>query len=266
MNDITLLHGDCLDHMRGLESESIDLTVTSPPYDDLRTYNGFSFDFENIAKELYRITKNGGVVVWVVGDATKDFCESLTSFRQAIYFVEECGFNLLDTMIYQKRCYAPAYPGMMRYAQNFEYMFVLAKGKPKTFNPQKIMKSGKQASRTKTVSFRQKNGELKPKRIDYDQSKPKDMTNVWKLNAGYMKSSKDPIAFEHPAIFPEELARLHILTWSNVGDVIFDPFLGSGTTAKMAIENHRKFIGCELSAEYIEIAKKRLQTVQMSLF
>ena len=140
-----------------LDDNSVDLTVTSPPYDNLRTYNGFSWDFEGIAKELYRITKDGGLIVWVVGDNTTNFCESLSSFKQALYFVEDCGFNLLDTMIYYKQNYAPAYPNLKRYANQFEYMFIFSKGKPKTFNP---IQKPKVRNKEEKVAFRQQDGSL----------------------------------------------------------------------------------------------------------
>jgi len=151
----TIIQGDCIDIMKTIPDNNIDLTVTSPPYDNLRDYNGYTFDFEGIAKELFRVTKDGGVVVWVVADQTSKFCESLSSFKQAIYFVEECGFNLLDTMIYHKSNYAPAYPTLRRYANTFEYMFVFSKGKPSTFNPiqqEKVLKNYK----NKKSYFRQK--------------------------------------------------------------------------------------------------------------
>lgn len=120
---------DCLQGLKLLEDNSIDLTVTSPPYDDLRNYKGYSFDFENIAKELYRVTKTGGILVWIVGDATSKGSESGTSFRQALYF-KECGFNLHDTMIYEKNSSSfPAARTSKRYTQIFEYMFVFCKGK-----------------------------------------------------------------------------------------------------------------------------------------
>lgn len=102
-NYITL--GDCVELMKEIPDDFIDLTVTSPPYDNLRDYNNemtWNFEkFKEVAKELFRITKPGGVVVWVVGDATIKGSETGTSFRQALFF-KDCGFNLHDTMIYKK--------------------------------------------------------------------------------------------------------------------------------------------------------------------
>lgn len=238
------------------EGKQVDLTVTSPPYDDLRSYNGtleWNFDiFKKVAQRLYDITKDGGVVVWVVGDTTKNFNESGNSFRQALYF-KEIGFNLLDTMIYLKENYTPAYPTMRRYANQFEYMFILSKGKPNTFNIKKIPKKAKRQGKRK---FRKKDGVQIEKIINNDYG-TKSATNVWNYSTGG-SCTKDKIAFEHPAIFPEKLAEDHILSWSNEGDIVLDCFMGSNTTGKMALKNNRKYIGIEKVEEYFDISKKRI--------
>ncbi len=226
----------------------VDLTVTSPPYDGLRTYNGYSFPFEDIAKELYRITKQGGIVVWVVGDATVNGSETGTSFKQALYFKEQ-GFNLHDTMIWYK---PNAMPNVdkSRYCQSFEYMFVFSKGKPKTTNLRMIptKNAGKTIKRktlqTQNCNKADREDKTKDTRIDF---------NVYTLNVGGKKEA------EHPALFPEQLANDHILSWSNENDLIYDPFMGSGTTAKMAMINKRNYIGSEISKEYCEIAEQRLK-------
>lgn len=239
---------DCLETMARLEDGSIDLTVTSPPYDNLRLYNGYSFDFEAVARELYRITKNGGVVVWVVGDATIDGSETGTSFRQALFF-KEIGFNLHDTMIYQKHNFSN--PSTNRYHQIFEFMFVLSKGKPKTFNALKDrpnVEAGKIGSWGKNTS-RQVDGTMveRKRKVNTEFGM---RYNIWRI-----KTEMKPL---HPAPFPEELARDHVLSWSNPGDIVYDPFMGSGTTAKVAIETDRKYLGSEISSEYWEIAQKRI--------
>jgi site-specific DNA-methyltransferase (adenine-specific) len=247
---INKIHNEnCLDTMAKMEDNYVDLTVTSPPYDNLRTYNGYSFDFENIAKELYRVTKKGGVVVWVVGDATIKGSETGTSFRQALFF-KECGFNLHDTMIY-KRQNRPLTHN--RYEQQFEYMFVLSKGKPKTFNP--FMKETKIKGKV-TMTVRNKDGtEIRKNKKRRDKC---IIGNVWDIKAGNNASTTDRFAFEHPAIFPEKLANDHILSWSNENDIVYDPFMGSGTVAKMAILNNRNWIGSEISKDYCDIANKRI--------
>jgi site-specific DNA-methyltransferase (adenine-specific) len=245
---------DCLEGMRQMEAESVDLTVTSPPYDNLRTYNGYCFDFENIAKELYRVTKQGGVAVWVVGDATIDGSKTCTSFRQAIFF-HEIGFNLHDTMIY-----ASDKPPLThnRYEQQFEYMFILSKGAPKTFNPIKVPSLNAGVD-TGARTFRESDNTLRPThRRDVVQDY-KIKGNIWKYATGNMSSTKDRIAHEHPAIFPELLVRDHINSWSNEGDIVLDTFMGSGTTAKVARALNRHYIGFEISKEYCDLANKRLQ-------
>jgi len=241
---------NCLDTMKLMDDNFIDLTVTSPPYDNLRDYKGYSFDFESIAKELYRTTKEGGVVVWVVGDATVKGSETGTSFKQALFF-KECGFNLHDTMIWQKNKIVPRDPRLNRYYQDFEYMFVFSKGKPKSCNYIMVdcIHKGKNA-RAKQTNV---NGSYRTDR--YDKMKDhivkdkKIKSNTWIFST---------TRSNHPAVFPEQLANDHIISWSNEGDLVYDPFMGSGTTAKMAKINNREYIGSEMSSEYCEIIKERL--------
>lgn len=250
----TLYLGDCLEVMATMPADSIDLTVTSPPYDNLRTYNGFTFDFEGIAREMYRVTKPGGVVVWVVGDATVKGSETGTSFRQALYFKDVCGFSLHDTMIWHKGNPTPQQQHP-RYQPAFEYMFVLCKGyPPRAFNP--LTQPNKRAGRVESTggqrnaddSFR--HGEKKGWEIAREGRKH----NVWEFGVSQYRG--------HPAPFPEQLAADHIASWSNPGDVVLDPFLGSGTTGKMAILADRDFIGIEISNEYLDIARKRIEEAQ----
>jgi DNA modification methylase len=249
-----IIQGNCLDSLKTLEDNSIDLTVTSPPYDNLRDYNGYTFDFEGIAKELYRVTKQGGVVVWVVGDATIKGSETGTSFKQALYF-KEIGFNLHDTMIWEKQTFTAVGSLKSRYAPVFEYMFILSKGFPKTFNPIKDRKNttaGEKIGRKKGI--RKRNGDMIPNSsygTDKRKSEYGQRFNIWKIIIGQRSNG-------HPAIFPEKLAEDHILSWSNEGDTVFDPMAGSGTTLKMAKKNKRNYIGIEISPEYIEIINARI--------
>ena len=252
-------HGDCIDVMRKIDVDSIDLTITSPPYDNLRNYNGYSFDFESVASELYRITKPGGVVVWIVADATVKGSETGTSFRQALGFVD-AGFNLHDTMIWDKQN-CSSVGSLNRYENTFEYMFILSKGKPKVANIIKD-KPNKRAGEIQHSSIRQADGTLR-RTSNYGKKAIADFgrrANVWQVFPAKSKSER-----LHPAPFPERLAQDHILSWSNPGDIVFDPFVGSGTTPKMAMLNNRNYIGAEISEEYVEIARKRineaLQTV-----
>jgi len=249
-----IICGDNLEVMPDILDNSIDLTITSPPYDNLRDYKGYNFNFEGIANELYRITKQGGVVVWVVGDATINGSETGTSFKQALYF-KDIGFNLHDTMIYQKQFYVPLTHN--RYEQCFEYMFVFSKGKPKKFNPIKIntLFGGKKS----TITHR-KTGEQPIRGTNYGKERKytRIIENIWKLQPQRKN--------EHPAVFPEKLANDHIISWSNEGDIVLDPMCGSGTTCKMAKENGRKYIGIDISEEYCEISKRQIRAIPETLF
>lgn len=258
---------NCLDTMARMEDNFIDLTVTSPPYDGLRTYNGYSFDFESIAKELYRITKEGGVVVWIVGDATKDGSETGTSFKQALFF-KKCGFKLHDTMIWNKGCFSAVGALKVRYAPVFEYMFIFTKSKIKTFNPLKdrINKTFIERGNYKNYgTIRKKDGSTKSKSdVNKTLKKYGQRFNIWNIppyTGGNVKTR-----VKHPAVFPEQLANDHIISWSNEKDLVYDPFMGSGTTAKMAIINKRKWIGSEMSSEYCDIIHERLKQFDNDIF
>lgn len=245
---------DCLEGLGLLDNECIDWTVTSPPYDNLRLYNGYYFKFEEIAKELYRVMKPGGVIVWIVGDKTKNGSETGTSFRQALYF-KDIGFNLHDTMIYEKNNPTPQKSN--RYQPCFEYMFILSKGKPKTFNPIMIEKKYIE-SRPNKMYNKDKSG-MQIQHQYSSSSNLKIKNNIWKYNVGLYHSTNDKEAFKHPAIFPEQLAADHITSWSNPGDIVLDPFMGSGTVAKMALILNRNFIGFEISDGYCKLAKERIK-------
>lgn len=238
---------NCLDTMARMDDDFVDLTVTSPPYDDLRNYNGFDFDFFKIARALYRVTKPGGVVVWIVGDQVKDGSETCTSFRQATYFKKHCGFNLHDTMIYLKN--AAPFPGKNRYAQAFDYMFVFSKGAPITFNQIRDRKNSTAGEFLNTIVERQKDGSLK-----HRKGKNRVTPDIGpRMNYWLVKNTpRSAPGVWHPARFPESLARDHIITWSNPGDIVYDPMIGSGTTARMAAITGRNFIGSEISKEYCE--------------
>ena len=246
---------DCLDTMARMPDGFVDLTVTSPPYDNLRTYNGSLVWNESIwkaiIKELYRVTKKGGIVVWVVGDATIKGSETGTSFKQALYF-KEIGFNLHDTMIWEKTSVFAYDPRNLRYKSAFEYMFILSKGKPNTYNEIKdkpVKSAGKKLSGARG---RNPQGD-KRKGNDFIAGEFQARFNVWKLPGN--DGTRNP----HPAPFPYKLAQDHIISWSNEGDLVYDPFTGSGTTAKMSILNNRNYIGSEISKEYCDIINERLK-------
>jgi len=250
---------DCLETMSRMEDNFIDLTVTSPPYDNLRTYNDNIDEtwgedvWMPIIKELYRVTKEGGVVVWVVGDATINGSETGVSFQQALW-AKECGFNLHDTMIYRKKNALPINSGN-RFNPEFEYMFVFSKSAPKTFNEIRVPKKWND-NRTHKNYSKSKNG--KRKLGEVTDKTDKLVGNIFEYKVGGGHVTNDRISYDHPAIYPENLAKDHIKSWSNEGDLIYDPFMGSGTTAKMAHLLKRNWIGSELSQEYVDLANKRL--------
>jgi site-specific DNA-methyltransferase (adenine-specific) len=247
----------CIDNIKGmiqLGAETVDLTVTSPPYDDMRNYKGYSFDFERVARGLLYVTKLGGTVVWVVADATKNGNETGTSFKQALYF-KEIGFNLHDTMIYHKKAVG-ASGSSWSYNQSFEYMFVFTKGKIKTFNPIKDLIPDRAGKPTKYTKHPKSNKDgYSTETVTKIAPNASKRQNLWTYDIGF--GSQDDKT-SHPAVFPEKLAEDHILSWSNEGDLVFDPFSGSGTTAKMAMLNKRNFIGFDSSQEYVELSNNRL--------
>lgn len=253
-----LILSDCIDAMKTLDSESIDMVLTSPPYDSLRTYKeSLEWDldiFERVADELYRVIKDGGVIVWIVNDATIKGSETGTSFKQALYF-KEIGLRLHDTMIWYKTNPVPHETGR-RYQPSFEYMFVLSKNRPKTFNPLMVTAKcyGKVKPRPTIETFREKDGSFKKRSHSLIANKPlKFRHNVW---SNAVASTK----INHPAIFPEQLVHDHIVSWSNEDDIVLDPFMGSGTTGVVCKRLNRNFIGIEKVEEYYNFAKDRIES------
>lgn len=254
----SIIEGNCVEVMKTFANDFIDLTVTSPPYDDLRNYKGYVFPFEDIAKELYRITKPGGVVVWVVADATINASETGTSFKQALYF-NEVGFNLHDTMIFRKKNPIPQIY-RKRYNNEFEYMFVFSKGVVKTHNPIMVacMHAGLELNGTTYKNY-SKNEQTREKLAKPVKDK-KIKGNIWEYVVG--KKQEDQEAKGHPAPFPCQLVRDHIKSWTNQGDTVFDPMSGSGTTSRVAVEMKRNYIGIDISHEYCEIARERIRIIE----
>lgn len=259
-----IIQGNCVAVMCSFPDDVIDLTVTSPPYDNLREYEGYTFNFTAIARELYRVTKPGGVVVWVVGDETKDGGETGTSFEQALGF-RDAGFRIFDTMVYEKT--GTSYPTQGRYTQVFEYMFVFSKGKPNTFNPIKDVPKLWEGSWGQTTQ-RKKDGTLKDStakscgkgssgRATDGRYGYKQRSNIWRIVNGKKFAHTDELAYLHPATFPEALAHDHIISWTNPGDLVLDPLCGSGTTCKMARATGRNYIGIDVSEKYCDVARER---------
>lgn len=252
----TIITGDNCSVLWKFPDACIDLVVTSPPYDNLRVYGGHTWDFEGVARELTRVLKPGGVIVWVVADATVNGSETLTSMRQAIFFHDQCGLNVHDTMIYQAAgtgakgsCYS--------YWQGFEYMFILSKGQPKSVNRLADIKN---TSIGLVRQGRYRDGGNKER--EHKTNEFGIRTNVWTYNVGFMSGSAPS---GHPAVFPDKLAADHIHSWSNPGDIVLDPFSGSGTTCVAAKALNRHWIGIEINEEYNKMARRRIESTEMPL-
>lgn len=252
-----IFNENCLDTMFYLQNDSIDCVITSPPYDDLRKYKGYSFPFQNIAKELYRILKPGGAIVWIVADQTINGSETGSSFKQALYF-KSLGLNLHDTMIWEKPSFTATGTLKVRYACVFEYMFIFSKGKLNTFNPIKD-KPNIYGGTKIHGTIRLKNGHLRP---GYSTGKTINnfgqRHNVWRMNNQVGLSTKK----QHPATFPLSLIEDHIKTWTNEGDLIYDPFVGSGTTVEACIYNNRRYLASEISPEYYKDMLIRIKNAE----
>ena len=252
--------GDNLDLIKQVDDNSCQITVTSPPYSNVRKYQGYSWDFESLAKELCRVTSEGGIVCWVVNDQYVEGSRDLTSFRQAIYFKDVCGFNIHDVMIYQKSGFN--FPANNRYHQVYEYIHILVKGKLKTFNPIIDRKNAYPGQKAHGLhrgadenDYKDMSKIVKAKPVgEYGKR-----YNVWYVKVGGGHVTKDRFAHKHPAIFPESLAGDLIKSFSNEGDLCLDPFNGSGTTTKMAKLLKRNYLGFDCSQEYCDIANKRLE-------
>jgi len=257
-----IIQGDCFEVMKNFEDDTVDLVVTSPPYDGLRNYNGYSFNFEGIVKELFRVIKKGGIVVWIIGDATIDGSETGTSFKQALFF-KEAGFNLHDTMIFRKRNPIPQVY-RKRYTNEFEYMFVFSKGLTKIHNPIMVncLHAGLELNGTTYKNY-SKDVQVRKKMAKPVKDK-KIKGNVWEYVVG--KNKEDQPAKEHPAPFPLKLAEDHILSWTNKGNLVLDPMCGSGTTCVAAKKLGRDYIGIDISKEYCDLAEKRISEIPADLF
>ena len=258
-----IICGDCLGVMEDFPDNSVDLVVTSPPYDSIRQYHGYSWHCGQTAQEMLRVIKDGGIVVWIVKDGVENGSETGTSFRQALDFMG-FGWRLHDTMIYAKK--GVNYPRQTRYHDSFEYMFVFSKGAPKTVN---LIRDKVNTTAGDSSSGHCRNDDDSQRLRSETFSEPiTEMgvrQNIWLYNTGFNHSTKDPIAFKHPAIFPEALAFDHIRSWSNEGDLVLDPMCGSGTTCKMAKILDRHYIGIDISEKYCEIARKRVEAAEKGI-
>ena len=252
-----LIAADAIAELSSWETSCVDLTVTSPPYDNLRNYNGYEFDAESMLSAILHVTKPGGVCVWVVGEKINGG-RSLTSFDHA-FVGRDAGWTVHDVMIYQKR--NTPFMRSNAYTNCYELMVVFSNGKPKTFNP--IMEPTKRNGWETAVHNKGPDAQNNKRPVELKKVKTK--TNIWPYAVGFGGTTTDKVAFKHPAVFPEKLAEDHILSWSNEGDTILDPMCGSGTTCKMAARNNRKWIGIDISKEYIGITKDRMSQLSDAL-
>lgn len=252
---------NCVEGMEELPDDHIDLTVTSPPFDNMRDYNGYEFDYQKVIKQLHRITKPGGIVVWVVADASINGGETLNSFRHALCF-QDCGFICHDTMIYKRN--AVSAPSKVRYYSCFQYMFVMSKGKPKTINLIADHANKTAGKKARVKKQREEDGSFRIKPHYEEQGRkgrPETSIrwNVWTYDVGSLLMAEDRLWSAHPAVFPLKLAEDHIVSWSNEGDLVFDPMMGSGQTLIAAKKLKRKYLGMDISEEYCQLAEKRLE-------
>lgn len=268
-----IICGDCVEVLSTFPDEFVDITISSPPYGKIRDYaNGNSYNFLLLAEQLYRVVKEGGLVAWIRNDTVEDGSKTGDTFKQTIEFMN-VGFNLYDVLIWEKS--GVSYPANGRYTGIHEYIILLSKGKPKVFNPIKDVPKlwegswGKLTTRNQDGSLTYQNleneGKAKSGRDDTGKYGYKQRTTIWKINNGFGFNTKDEIAKEHPAIFPETLCHDIIVSWSNEGDLVLDPFCGSGTTLKMAKILNRNYIGIDISQRYCDISKQRVDNTEQQL-
>ncbi len=254
---------DCVEGMKRILDNSIDLIVTSPPYDGIRMYNGFSFDLHATGKEIYRVLKDGGVAVMVIQDQTTNFAKSLTSFKTIIDWCDNIGFRLFECCLYRKHGTDGAWYSK-RFRVDHEYIPIFLKGKrPQYFNKEPLKILSKHGGKTLTGgATRCTNGlTLKSRPIKINPTKCRG--TIWEyLTCG----DGDKLKHMHPATFPEKLPYDAIQCFCPPGGIVLDPFMGSGTTAVAAVKLNRKFIGFEISKDYCEIANKRIVKTEPELF
>ncbi len=241
-----------------MADNSVDLSVFSPPYDGIRDYKkGWIFDFYTLGKNLHRITKEGGVCAVVIGDGTKNFAKSLTTFKLAVDWCENAGWRLFETCVYRR----DGNPGAWwnsRFRVDHEYILLFFKGeRPKTFNKEPLMVPSKHAGKIYAGTDRLTSGKFKkitPKAVN----PLKCRGTVWQYKTSNTEGNR--LKLKHPATYPDKLAEDLILCFSNPGDMVLDPMCGSGTTCVMAVRNQRQTIGIEINEDYCLIAEQRIKT------
>lgn len=252
----TIICGDAVEVLKTLPDESVDLVVTSPPYDELRVYNGFSLDLHAVGVELYRVMKDGGIVAMVIQDSTKDFGKSLTSFRTIVDWCDNIGFKLFETCIYHKNGTEGAW-WKSRFRVDHEYMPIFLKGrKPQYFNKEPLKIPSKHGGKVMSGSGNRKTDGTTTAVVRREINPMKCRGTVWDY---LMAGDKNPLKRRHPAVFPDKIPFDFIKCFCPEGGVVLDPFVGSGSTAVMAKVLERKYIGIDISREYCDLAEERLE-------
>lgn len=259
--DINQIHNmDCVEGMKLLPDNSVDLVVTSPPYDNLRQYNGFSFDLNATGKQIYRVLKDGGIAVVVIQDQTKDFGKSLTSFRMILDWCDNLGFKLFETLIYRKHGTEGAW-WVKRFRVDHEYMPVFLKGgKPLFFDKDPVKIKSKHGGKVMTGSGNRKTNGKTTETVTRPINDTKCPGTVWEY---LMAGDKNPLKRKHPAVFPDKIPLDFIQVFCPPGGLVLDPFMGSGSTAVAALKTDRNFIGFDISEEYINLANQRISLEKM---
>lgn len=256
LNINSIICGDSEVVLKNIPDNSIDLVVTSPPYDDLRKYNGFSFNLHNIGVELYRVLKDGGVVAMVIQDSTKDFGKSLTSFRTIVDWCDNIGFKLFETVIYHKNGTEGAW-WKHRFRVDHEYMPIFVKGyKPQYFNKEPLKIPSKHGGQVMSGSANRRTDGTTTPIVKREINLMKCRGTVWDY---MMAGDKNPLKRKHPAVFPDKIPFDFIQCFCPEGGIVLDPFVGCGSTVVMAKKLGRKYIGIDISDEYCELAKERLR-------
>lgn len=251
-----IICGDSVEILRSFPDNSIDIVVTSPPYDAIRDYKGFSYDLHATGKEIQRVLKLGGVAVIVIQDQTKNFGKTLTSFRTILDWCDSFGFKLFETVIYRKYGAEGAWWNK-RFRVDHEYIPIFLKGeRPQYFNKEHLKIPSKHGGKTLTGGgTRLTNGiRIATRAIKINLMKCRG--TIWEyLTAG----DGSRLKHEHPATFPDKLPYDFIQCFCPEGGIVLDPFVGSGTTTVAAKNLGRRYIGIDIAPEYCAIAEKRMQ-------
>lgn len=252
-----VVQGDCLSVLPEVLASSVALTVFSPPYDAIRDYNkDWQLDYHRLGIELLRVTEVGGVAAVVIGDGTRNFAKSLTTFRWAVDWVDRVGWKLFECCIYSRHGNPGAW-WSQRFRVDHEYILIFFKGdRPRCFNKEPLMVPSKHAGKVFSGTDRLTNGGFKkitPKAVN----EKKCRGTVW--NYSTSNSEGNRLKLEHPATFPDQLADDLIACFSQRGDLVLDPMVGSGTTVVSAAKQGRRFLGIDINEEYVGIASQRLQ-------